>query len=113
MQKFIIHRFIRRQDGALTAFGLFLTITMICVGGLAIDVANAIMVRTHLQVAADSAAHAALVAREYKTESEAKAIAIAVAQSALPSGKSHQVIRFRVREFLATLRLHIVLESFQ
>ncbi len=74
----------RREDGALTAFGLFLTITMICVGGLAIDVANAIKVRTHLQVAADSAAHAALVAREYKTEAESKAIAVSVAQMALP-----------------------------
>ena len=79
-----LQKFIRQNDGALTAFGLFLTVTMICVGGLAIDVANAVKVRTHLQVAADSAAHAALVAREYKTEAEAKAIAVSVAQRALP-----------------------------
>lgn len=80
-----LRKYARREDGALTAFGLFLTIAMICVGGLGIDVANAIMVRTHLQVAADSAAHAALVAREYRTETEAKNIAIGIAQSSLPA----------------------------
>ena len=77
--------FTRRDDGALTSFGLFLVIAMICVGGLGIDVANAIKVRTHLQVAADSAAHAALLAREYKTEAEAKSIAVSVAQASLPA----------------------------
>lgn len=80
-------KFTRRDDGALTSFGLFLTMSMICVGGLGIDVANAVMVRTHLQVAADSAAHAALVAREYRTEAEAKTIAVNVAQASLPSSK--------------------------
>lgn len=79
--------FLRNLDGAITSFGLFLTITMIAVGGLAMDVANAVMVRTHLQVAADSAAHAGLVAREYKTEAEAKAIAVEVARASLPAGK--------------------------
>ena len=88
-----LSQFLRREDGALTAFGLFLIIAMICVGGLAIDVANAIKVRTHLQVAADSAAHAALVAREYKTAAESKAIAVSVAQSALPSGSFGNTIQ--------------------
>lgn len=86
MPRFFL-RFARREDGALTAFGLLLTIAMICVGGLGLDVANAIMVRTHLQVAADSAAHAALVAREYKSEAEAKEIAIQIAQTSLPASK--------------------------
>ena len=77
-------RFIRREDGALTAFGLFLVIAMIIIGGLGIDVANAVMTRTHLQVAADSAAHAAIVAREHRTEDQAKAIAVNVAEASLP-----------------------------
>ena len=81
----ILQKFTRREDGALTAFGLFLSIAMICVGGLGLDVANAIMVRTHLQVAADSAAHAALVAREYKTADQAKVIGVSVAQTSLPA----------------------------
>ena len=85
--------FLNRQDGALTAFGIFLTIAMICVGGLAIDVANAIKVRTHLQVAADSAAHAALLARERTTEADAKNIALSVAQASLPPANFGDTIR--------------------
>jgi len=80
-------RFLSSTDGALTAFGLYLTVAMICVGGLAIDVANAIMMRTHLQVAADAAAHAAIVAREYKTEAESKTIGMQVAAATMPSSK--------------------------
>lgn len=87
LPRLLLRRLVRREDGAMTAFGLILTIAMIGAGGLAVDVANAIMVRTHLQVAADSAAHAALVAREYKTEAEAKAIGVAIAETALPPGK--------------------------
>ncbi len=83
----LLTRFIRKSDGALTAFGLFLTLAMICVGGLGIDVANAVMVRTHLQIAADSAAHAALVAREYRTEDEAKAVGVQVARFTMPQEK--------------------------
>ena len=89
----LISRFGRREDGALTAFGLFLIITMIIVGGMAIDVANAVMVRTHLQVAADSAAHAALMTREHRTEAQAKAQAILIAQASLPPGKFGDTIR--------------------
>ena len=87
MSNMIKTKFLRREDGALTSFGLLLTIAMICVGGLAIDVANAVMVRTHLQVAADSAAHAALIARETESEADATALALNVAQTALPPGK--------------------------
>ena len=85
--------FLSREDGALTAFGLFLALCMICVGGLAIDVANAIKVRTHLQVAADSAAHAALVAREQTTEADAKTIALSVAHASLPPDAFGDTIR--------------------
>ena len=66
---------------------------MICVDGMAIDVANAVMVRTHLQVAADSAAHAAIMAREKHTEAQAKALAIQIAQASLPPGKFGDTIR--------------------
>lgn len=82
-----LRKYVIREDGALTAFGLFLTITMICVGGLGLDVANAMMVKTHLQIAADSAAHAALVAREYKSETDSKNIAVNIAQASLPASK--------------------------
>lgn len=73
-----------REDGSMTAFGLFIFVAAICIGGLALDVANAITVRTHLQVAADSAAHAALYTRETKTAGESRAIAVQIAQATLP-----------------------------
>jgi hypothetical protein len=77
--------FLRKADGAMTSFGLLLAITMVIVGGIAVDVSHAMMVRTHLQVAADSAAHAALIVRETNTdENVAKAQAIQVANAALP-----------------------------
>ena len=85
--------FLKRDEGALTAFGILLTIAMICVGGLAIDVANAIMTRTHLQVAADSAAHAAIVAREHRSEADAKTTAIAIAEAAMPPARFGDTIR--------------------
>ncbi|NNE89160.1 MAG: hypothetical protein HKN27_13880 [Silicimonas sp.] len=77
-------QFFSRDEGALTAFGLILTIAMIGIGGLALDYANAIMIRTHLQVAGDSAAHAAIFARDTESEEDAKAIALAVAHRSLP-----------------------------
>ena len=80
-----IAKFGRRTDGAMTSFGVLLAITIIIVGGLAIDVANVVMARTHLQVAADSAAHAALVVRETTVdESVAKGVAIDIANGSLP-----------------------------
>ena len=92
-QKPILQRFIRREDGALTALGLFLIIAMIWVGGMGLDVANAVMVKTHLQVAADSAAHAALITRSERTEAQAKAAAIQVAQASLPTNAFGDTIR--------------------
>lgn len=83
-----IDRFLHRADGAITQFGLFLIIAMICVGGLGLDVMNAMRVKTHLQVAADAAAHAALMARDAgKTEDEAKALAVQIAQGTAPERK--------------------------
>ena len=41
-----IRKFHKQDDGALTAFGLFLGLSSIVIGGFAIDVANAMMART-------------------------------------------------------------------
>ncbi len=89
----LLEQFLQRDGGALTSFGLFLTIAMICVGGLAIDVANAIMTRTHLQVAADSAAHAAILAREQQSEDDAKDTAVRIAQASMPAEAFGDTIR--------------------
>ena len=82
-----LSNFARRQEGSISIFGLFMLIACAIVGGLGLDVMSAMNTRTKLQVAADSAAHAALMARQDFTEAEAKAIGVAVAQLTLPPSK--------------------------
>ena len=79
-------KFAKQQDGALTAFGLFLALSGIVIGGLAIDVGNAMMARTQLQVAADAAAHAALYNREFEDSDTAKQAGLDVINVNMPSG---------------------------
>lgn len=84
MDRSLLKSFARDEAGSMVVFGLMLAVCMFIVGGVAVDITNAYQNRTHLQVAADSAAHAALVTRELKSPDEAKTIAIEVAQEALP-----------------------------
>ncbi len=81
------HIFLEREDGALTAFGLFIALSSIVIGGLAIDVANVMMARTQLQAAADAAAHAALYVREWEDAATAKTAALAVAEVNMPAAR--------------------------
>lgn len=85
--------FCRREDGSMTSLGLFVLIAGIMIGGLGMDVAFAVMNRTHLQIAADSAAHAALIARDTRTEEEAKEVALRIAQATLPTSRYGDTIR--------------------
>ncbi len=87
MKKHAIKKFSDHEDGAMTALGLFIGISSIVIGGLAIDVANSMMARTQLQVAADAAAHAAIYYRENHTADEAITAAIAVAEANMPASK--------------------------
>lgn len=80
----LLKRFLVREDGVMTVFGLFLFLLVLVVGGLAVDVANATRNRTMLQIAADSVAHAALIVRESGTEAEAIEAALALAAQVLP-----------------------------
>ncbi|MBF9030474.1 hypothetical protein HKCCE3408_08710 [Rhodobacterales bacterium HKCCE3408] len=90
-----IRRLIDRQDGTMTVFGLFMFMVCCGIGGIALDLGNAIRLRTHLQIAADSAAHAALVARVTDNATEAEAIleGIAVAARTLPGTTVTDIIR--------------------
>ena len=92
MIKHRIHSFGRREDGAMTAFGLFMFIAMVAIGGLALDVANAMMARTQLQVAADAIAHAALYSRETNDAEDAKHAALSLAEVNMPSSKYGTVL---------------------
>ncbi len=75
--------FAKSEDGAMTATGLFLFLTALVFGGLALDVTYAYKSRTELQVAADTAAHAAIFTRELGTLAEARTKAIEVAEETL------------------------------
>lgn len=81
----LARRLFRSERGGATAFSLFLIATTLMLGGYAVDVGNVIAARSKLQVTADAAAHAALVTRELKPESEAKAAALAVVEENMPS----------------------------
>ena len=83
----------RSESGSLTIYGLFFIVAIIIVGGFAADYANAVRMQARLQVAADAAAHAALLEREYKTPDEARVTALAVAQSAIPPGSHGAAIQ--------------------
>ena len=80
-----LRKFAKKQDGALTAFGLFLGLSSVVVGGLAIDVANAMMARTQLQAAADASAHAALYIREWQDSATAKQAALDLVNVNMPT----------------------------
>ena len=92
MIKLRINSFRRRDDGAMTVFGLFMFVTMVVIGGLALDVANAMMARTQLQVAADAVAHAALYTRETENAEQAKITALSLAEVNMPSSKYGTVL---------------------
>jgi hypothetical protein len=62
-----------------------LTIAAMIMGGLAVDVSNAIDARTKLQITADAAAHAALYTRELDTPENARARALALVGDAMPA----------------------------
>ena len=77
--------FLRREDGASTGFGLFMFTFMVMFGGLAVDLASFMAARTQLQIAADTAAHAALVTREREPETAAKDAALEVLARNMPA----------------------------
>lgn len=87
-----ISQFRSGEDAAIVPFSLILLVIFFIVGGVAVDVSNAYQRRTHLQVAADAAAHAALLTRETGTVAEAKARAIEIARGSLPETSYGEII---------------------
>lgn len=91
-------RFFRSEDGATSWFGVVWLVIIAMFLGLAVDVANAIQQRTHLQTSAEAAAHAAIYTRDGLTtglpigEEEAKQAAITIARANMPSGRYGEVL---------------------
>ncbi len=73
-----IRHFARDDAGSGTLLSLFIVAIIIVMAGLAIDFNKAMADRTRLQVAADTAAHAALYSRETMPAAEARTKAINV-----------------------------------
>lgn len=85
-------RFMQCERGSMTIFGLFLIITILMMGGLAIDITNVMRERTHLQMVADSTGHAALLTRELGTVAASKSSALNVARGNMPSSYYGEVL---------------------
>ena len=85
--------FVKREDGAGTVFSLLLFVSLVALGGIAVDVTNVTMARTELQVTADAVAHSALLSRERMSEPDAKAVALALAEQNMTAAEAGVVIR--------------------
>ena len=79
-------KFAKDEKGGITVLSLYLGLTTLIVGGLAVDVASLMSTRTQMQVATDYAAHAALYNREVMNADDAKATAVQLVQNNLYSG---------------------------
>ena len=91
----ILHRFSKsarafntREAGSISAMNLYFLVAVGILAGVAIDVSNLMSARTHLQTVSDTAAHVALVEREWSDADDARATAVAVA-----SGLNRSVAR--------------------
>jgi Flp pilus assembly protein TadG len=90
-----LETFTADEDGAMTAGGLIFMTIFLAVGGLALDVSNAISNRTQLQLTADATAHAALYARNYTLTADAndaRAAALALGDVNMPQSFYGEVL---------------------
>ncbi len=88
-----IDEFAQEEDGAISIMNLFFVVVMAIFAGVAIDMSNLIQARTQLQVAADTAAHAALYTRDSSSSTVAKAKATEIAREIMPTGRFGNVLR--------------------
>ena len=79
--------FNRDEAGSATVAGMMFTVIFATIGAIALDVTNLYAARTHLQVAADQAAHAALYNRSYMDRDDAKSHALEIVTATLPSDR--------------------------
>lgn len=87
-----LRRFVTREEGGITALSLQIFLASLVLGGLALDFGNGVTAKTQLQVAADSAAHAALYTRELHSADEAKTAGLQIAALNMPGGKYGNVL---------------------
>ena len=78
-------RFGADETGSVSVFGVVMFVGFAAVGAIALDVSNLYASRTHLQIAADQAAHAALYNRNRMEAEDAKRRALDIVNATLPS----------------------------
>lgn len=84
-------QFIARTDGGVSVFGALILFSIILLGGVALDSANAWMHSARLQATADAAAHAA--ALSLPDTVAAHAVALEIVEANLPVAQFGQTIR--------------------
>ena len=88
----LVQRWKNDERGGVAIFGLYIFMTILIMAGLAIDMSHLVNDRTKLQIAADTAAHAALYNRDTKSADESKLAALAIANAAMPSVRYGDVL---------------------
>lgn len=86
-------RFLTREDGSGTALSLFFMTICLGLAGFAIDLERASSLQIQLQAVADSAAHAAMIARSTQSEANAKTTAINIATRNMPAATFGTVLK--------------------
>lgn len=80
------------EDGGISVLNVYFLMTLAILAGVAVDVSNLMSSRTQLQVAADAAAHAALVEREWNDKEKAVSRALDVAKKNMPVDEFGEVL---------------------
>lgn len=88
-----LRRFARSEDGAMSVWGLFLFLAAATISAAAVDVTYLYAVRTELQVAADTAAQAAVLRRNQGVSAEeSQDFAVRLVQHTMPEEVHGEVI---------------------
>lgn len=88
-----LRRFCRDETAAISVMAVAWIPIVLAVGGLALDTANAMRMRTQLQAVADAAAHAALYTRHGADQAAGRAAAHAIVDLSLPPSRNGDVLR--------------------
>lgn len=87
-------KFARKEDGAVSVMNLYFVVILAIFAGLAIDMASLIRAKTQLQIAADTAAHAALYTlHQTRDVDTAKQTALKIASEVMPQDDFGAVLR--------------------
>jgi Flp pilus assembly protein TadG len=85
-------KFLKREDGSMTLFGLYFIAIAMVVGGYAVDMASVNVSREKLQATADAVAHAAIYNRDSGSEDAAITAALEMAEDWMPYANYGKVI---------------------